>query len=147
MVIRPGPNLKTHRIRYVQVISGQLPIDLLAKERAAIYASAEEGDRLVWWDENRDRTLNLQQQIWDQENRGRWTDKLIKDIHLWVDRRHRELVYYLTRFLSGHGYYREYLHRIGKHPIHERLYANNSDDAEHTFYLCAKSASKRQSYG
>lgn len=33
--------------------------------------------------EERERTLNLWQQIREKENRGRWTARPIKDIHPW----------------------------------------------------------------
>ena len=47
--------------------------------------------------------------------------------------------FYLTQFLSGHGYFRQYLHRMGKVTTPSCRYCGHDrDDAEHTFYECPR---------
>ena len=48
--------------------------------------------------------------IRDREMRGRWTAMLIKHVRSWIERKHKEICFYLTQLLCGHGY----LHDIGK---------------------------------
>lgn len=86
-----------------------------AGKKAAIYARAENSGRQVCRVNERGHTLNLWHQIGKPENRGRLTARLFKDIHPLVKRRHGEVVD-LTQLQWGHGYFREYLHRMGNHP-------------------------------
>lgn len=46
-----------------------------------------------------------------------------------------ETNYYLSQILSPHGYFRKYLHTVGKVGNPECIYADNDiDEAEHTFF-------------
>ena len=47
--------------------------------------------------------------------------------------------FYLIQFLSGHGYFRRYLHRMGRltDPIC-RYCGQNGDDSEHAFFVCPR---------
>ena len=53
------------------------------------------------------------QQEWDSAEKGRWTHRLIPNLSAWVNRKHGEVNFHLTQFLSGHGCFRKYLHRCG----------------------------------
>jgi len=53
------------------------------------------------------------QQEWNTAVNGRWTYRLIPDLSIWMKRKHGEVNFYLTQFLSGHGCFRQYLHRFG----------------------------------
>ena len=45
--------------------------------------------------------------------------------------------FFVTQFLSGHGYYLAYLHRMGKVADSDCLYCPGiADTAEHTFFEC-----------
>ena len=77
----------------VAVIAGTIPIDLLARERKQIYDS---------WHER-----------WRTATKGRWTYLLIHDITKWLGREYGEVNFYLTQFLTGHGYFRYYLFKLG----------------------------------
>ena len=45
--------------------------------------------------------------------------------------------YYLTQLLSGHGYFRKYLFKLGRMTRPNCIYGETSiDDAEHTYFNC-----------
>ncbi|XP_046685125.1 uncharacterized protein LOC124370866 [Homalodisca vitripennis] len=94
----------------VLVIAGVIPIKLLAGERKAIYQRQGEIGKDTARTEERSRTYQQWQNSWQQDARGRWTARLIKEIQPLVERRHGEVDYYHTMFLSGHDYFRSYLH-------------------------------------
>ena len=74
---------------------------------------------------------------WACETKGQWTKKLIPELKLWIERRLGELNFYLTQFLSRHGYFRRYLFDRGKVKTSNCRYCNhNRDDAEHNFFEC-----------
>ena len=123
----------------VLVIAGVIPVKLLAGERKAIYQRQGEIGKDAARAEERSRTYQQWQQSWERETRGRWTARLIKQVQPWVERRHGEVDYYLTMFLSGHGYFRSYLHRMGKADSPDCIYCPGvPDDAEHTFFRCSR---------
>ncbi|XP_054272570.1 UDP-glycosyltransferase UGT5-like [Macrosteles quadrilineatus] len=95
----------------VLVIAGVIPVKLLAVERKAIYRRRGEDEART---EERTRTYQLWQEGWEQETRGLWTRRLIQQVQPWVDRRYGEVDFYLTQFLTGHGFFRSYLFRMGK---------------------------------
>lgn len=123
-----------------QIIAGVIPIDLLADERQRVYKRRGENAPRIVKKEERERTLNTWQTRWDQEPKGRWTAKLISDIRAWMERKHGEVGYYLTQFLTGHGYFRSYLKKIGKSADAKCLYCQNEeeDDVKHTFFVCGR---------
>lgn len=123
-----------------QIIAGVIPIDMLADERRRVYIRKGENAPRVVRKEERERTLNGWQNRWDQEPKGRWTAKLINNIRVWIERKHGEVGYYLTQFLTGHGYFRSYLKKIGKSTDTKCLYCQNDeeDDVKHTFFVCGR---------
>lgn len=130
----------------ILVIAGVIPIDLLAKERKTVFLRKSEVGRKIASQEERSRTMECWQASWDQDSRGRWTAKLIRLVRPWYERKHGEVGYYLTQLLSGHGYFRAYLHRMGKIGTAECMYCPGvSDDVYHTFFLCDKWAQRRRS--
>uniref|UniRef100_A0A182N8J9 Uncharacterized protein n=1 Tax=Anopheles dirus TaxID=7168 RepID=A0A182N8J9_9DIPT len=40
---------------------------------------------------------------WDCSTKGRWSYTLIPDIAAWTGRKHGEMDFFMTKFLSGHG--------------------------------------------
>lgn len=128
----------------VLVVAGIVPIALLAQERKRAYIrkrqTGEDGPS-----DERDTTLNVWQRLWEDDGRGRWTARLIPYLRPWVTRRHGEVDFYLTQFLTGHGYFRSYLRRMGKMDSEVCLYcAGEVDDAHHTFFVCQRWAEKRE---
>ncbi|CAB0040345.1 unnamed protein product, partial [Trichogramma brassicae] len=90
-----------HRRTCLRVISGRLhvsyeatyvlagipPLALLADERTRLYGRRREDAK----DEERLATLSKWQEAWDQSTKARWTHRLIPNIRVWIERRHREL--------------------------------------------------------
>lgn len=121
----------------VLVVAGVMPIDLLAKERKIAYQRKMEIGGETARREARNQMMESWQRAWEQEERGRWTRRLIKQVQPWMERKHGEIDYYLTQFLTGHGYFRSYLGKIGKTETQECLYCLGvADDANHTFFAC-----------
>ena len=84
------------------------------------------------------------QHQWNRETRGRWTAKLIPQLNTWINRKHGVVNYYLTQFLSGHGYFQSYLHKMKKVGSPECKYCGAEyEDAEHTFFDCDRWAEER----
>lgn len=130
----------------VLVIAGVIPIGLLAIERKAIYGRRAETERKSLVREERARTISKWQESWSRESTGRWTARLVPQIEPWISRKHGEVNYYVTQFLSGHGCFRAYLHKVGRVETPECLYCGNGrDDAEHVLFHCARWAAGRAS--
>lgn len=123
----------------VLVIAGVIPIDLLAIERKRIFEKSEELGRPRAATDERTKTLEDWQTRWTVCEQGRWTKRLIADVRPWKERNFGEVDFYLTQFLSGHGYFRHYLHRAGKVTNPTCRYCGyDRDDAEHTFFVCPR---------
>lgn len=129
----------------VLVIAGVIPIALLARERQAVFNRKDEGERRSVRVEERARTLALWQEEWIGEARGLWTRTLIKEVDPWLNRAHGEVDYFLTQFLSGHGYFMSYLHSMRKVGSASCIYCPDvRDTAEHTFFCCGRWAHARR---
>ena len=128
----------------VLVIAGVIPVDLLALERKRVYETSNEIGRARAASAERDTTLAEWQARWDGCEQSRWTRRLIVDLRSWTGRGFGEVNFYLTQFLSGHGYFRRYLYRMGRltDPIC-RYCGHDGDDAEHTFFVCPRWATER----
>ena len=70
----------------------------------------------------REYTITKWQRRWNNEKGGR------RDLYR----------YYVTQMLSHHGYFRKYLHKIGKtdSPYCRYEEGKEIDDAEHTVFRC-----------
>lgn len=123
------------------VVAGVIPIDLLAAERKEVFARLTASNRTetstVIRRQARVNAIREWQGRWSICDKGRWTARLIGDLDSWVCRPHGEVNFYLCQFLTGHGYFRAYLHRMGKvvAPICTLCNAER-DDALHTFFHC-----------
>ena len=89
------------------------------------------------------RQLERWQIAWDDETRGRWTAILIKNVRPWIERKHGEVRVNLIQLLSGNGYFRSYLHKVGKALSADCPGIENN--AEHTFFNCDRWAINRAS--
>lgn len=65
-------------------------------------------------DKVRLQTIRIWRERWKQEPRSSWTTRLVTHLDKWIDRGHGEDSYNLTRFISGHGYFRASLIKMGK---------------------------------
>lgn len=125
----------------VLVIAGMYPLDLQAIEKMRIY-NAKQNDPQAASEiaAIKQETLEKWQMRWRNEIHGRWTYKMIPILEKWVNRANGEVNYYLTQLLSGHGYFRKFLHTMGKCSTPFCFYEEEEivDDAEHTFFGCQR---------
>ena len=115
------------------VISGVIPMDLLIKERGETQGKNKAEKR-----EARRTTMNRWQQKWEEADKGRWTYALIPNIEVWLNRKTGNINYYITQFLTGHGLFMSYLHKIGIRQRDTCMYCPLPDTSEHTFFHCEK---------
>jgi len=120
------------------VIASTPPADLLAKEREVAFKRRRDPAAYTADYDGRTITMELWQERWATEESGSWTRRLIPDVRPWCARSHGMLTsFHLTQFLSGHGCFGQYLHRIRKldNPRCVDCLAP-VDDAEHALFLC-----------
>ncbi|XP_014219016.1 uncharacterized protein LOC106647225 [Copidosoma floridanum] len=115
--------------------SPTIPVVLLALEwRRKFLSSSNESDGDRW-----EKSLTTWPQDWDRASVGRWTHCLILNLRPWVGRRHRQVNYNLTQFLSGHGQFDAYLHRVAVKASPRYVYCPAVvDTVEHTFFVCKR---------
>ncbi|XP_030763275.1 uncharacterized protein LOC115887892 [Sitophilus oryzae] len=121
MALRICSAYRTISTDAVLVIAGLIPLHLAAEEKRDLYVKAEIND-----------------EVKRQQRRGRWTRKLIHNVEDWTSRKHGDVEYYITHFLSGHGVFMDFLHRIKKIPNGNCMYCDEIDDAEHTLFCCPR---------
>ena len=128
------------------MIAGMPPIDILAKERKKLYAErGRDANINIIRQLVRTETLSEWQIRWSLSSKGRWTHRLIPQLEVWMNRKHGEIDFYLTQFLTGHGCFREYLFKY-KHD-HSPFCPACSDvveNVEHVFFECPRFAERRQ---
>lgn len=124
----------------VLVIAGMIPIDIYAQERRKIWLLNINKPQTCTIEDVKLETVALWQTLWSEAIEGRWTARLIPNIQVWVRRIFGDVDYYLTQILSGHGYFRKYLHTMGKCNSPFCIYEESEviDDAEHTFFYCTR---------
>ena len=89
-------------------------------------------------------TMAKWQQEWDNAEKGRWTHRLIPNVSTWVNKKHGEVNFYLTQFLSGHGCFRTYLHRFGHASSPSCPACQNVEETpEHVVFDCPRFADIR----
>ena len=98
----------------VLLIAGVMPIRLMAKQRKLVYHNEDRIGKVNTATEARDIALDAWQHEWDCAKKGRWVRRLIVHIRPWTERKHGEVNYYITQFLTGHGFFLAYLYKIGK---------------------------------
>ncbi|KAL4153610.1 hypothetical protein QTP88_001443 [Uroleucon formosanum] len=138
IALRVATAYRTTSIDAVLVIAGIPPIDLQALKRKTIYEQrlSPETSKVKIEAENE---LNMAWQTrWDNEEaKGRWTHRLIRDISRWRNRRHGSTDYWLTQALTDHGCFGYYLHKIRKQDNTGCWYCDyHTDNALHTFFQC-----------
>lgn len=129
----------------VLVVAGVIPIDLLAKERQIIYKEKEVIGKIEAREQARRNSIEVWQNTWNEELRGRWTARLIDRLEPWLIRKDGEVNYYLTQLLTARGLFLSYLYKMGKVasaccPYEDSL----KDDAEHTFFHCDRWKRERE---
>ncbi|KAJ8913788.1 hypothetical protein NQ315_002694 [Exocentrus adspersus] len=134
LLIRVAAAYRTVSLEALQVISGIPPIDLLARERRDKYVYGETKQQI------RARTMRIWEERWSREIKGAWTRELISNVGRWVDRKHGEVGYHFTQWLTGHGSFGKYRRKINKTITAECYHCEQDveDDPEHTFFRCPR---------
>lgn len=123
----------------VLAVTGIMPIKLMARQRKQTYETRRELGNVQATEISKNNAMEAWQHEWSYSDKGRWTVRLIPNLRVWVDRKHGEVNYYLTQFLTGHGFFLVYLHRMDKVSSPNCIYCNGErDDAEHTFFSCSR---------
>ena len=127
------------------VIAGMLPVNIAAGEAKRLFM-AKLIESTTQEDKRRERDMSMQtwQESWDSSQKGRWTHRLIPNIEKWTTRKHGELNYHLTQFLTGHGGYRQYLHRFGHDDSPLCRTCGETEDVEHVFTKCPRFLEERR---
>ncbi|KAI5747429.1 hypothetical protein M8J77_014440 [Diaphorina citri] len=146
----------------LQVISGSLPIELMIEERMRTH----EIKKQMKEQHNRDGEPNIEEmreqvkekieeireemmdkwkEKWTNEQKGKWTKRLINDLKKWVNRKHGHVTYELCQFLTGNGHFRRFQYRIKKVSNMNCIYCeSDNDSAEHTVFECEKFEEERK---
>ena len=127
------------------VVAGMIPIVLLARERRTLYDRRHEPlSHTRLQKEVRCETLREWQCLWSVSQKGRWTYRLIPTLEEWMNRPHGKVDFNLTQFLTGHGCFRNYLHKFGHDSSDEcPTCRGTTENAEHVFFECPRFASFR----
>ncbi|CAB0040712.1 unnamed protein product [Trichogramma brassicae] len=123
------------------VLAGIPPLALLADERTRLYGCRQKDAK----DEERLATLSKWQEAWDQSTKARWTHRLIPNIRVWIERRHRELNYHLTQLLTGHSFFKHHSRRYDhNHSAQCPVCPSSIENTEHVFYHCPRFNEERE---
>lgn len=138
------------------VITGQMPLEILIKERETIFEERYISQTVVNEENVRERTkeskerarensLDQWQLAWDRSINGRWTYTLIPNIREWCTWGPPILSYHVTQILSGHGCFCTFLKKIGKQETDECWFCvGKVDDPAHTLFSCERWALQRE---
>lgn len=121
-----------HNVSYAgaAVVLSILPLKLLTRERSEVHCGI---DRAM----ARDDLLLKWQDDWQRTKTGRWTYTLIGNLKAWYGRKNGEVNFHITQVLTGHGYFRAYLHRFGISDTDACALCSVAPDyAEHAIFAC-----------
>lgn len=127
---------RTASLMALQVITGITPIDLMVLERTYIYVRRQEECNTVAYLAKANSIRTWQNRCERERDKVQWTKRLIRNINGWVSCKHRELDYFLTQALTGHGCFRSYAKKFGKDSSDECIYCGAIDTVEHTLFQC-----------
>lgn len=129
------------------VITGRIPLEIAAKQAASLRSLNiyREGDVQQATIDITTHSIREWQDKWDASTKGRWTYELIPSIQTWINRKHGELNYQLTQFLTGHGCFREYLHKYTHVEDPYCLTCEDSvENARHVLMICPRFEEERR---
>lgn len=123
------------------VVASMPPIDILVIERHYMYNNKNDPEAKR---KAREDTIRSWQTRCDESNKGRWTHRLNSSTDQWLNRKHGDVNYHITQFLTGHGCFPTYLHRFGKLDSPVCWYCEQAnDDAHHSLFVCDAWDSRR----
>lgn len=136
MCLRVASAYRTVSADAACVVAGMVPIGLLVQEDVRCYEHrGVRGIRSL----ARNITMAQWQEQWDTSTKGRWTHRLIPSLTSWVTRKHGEVNFHLTQILTGHGCFRQYLHRFGhSNSPHCPSCEGTAETPEHVLFICPR---------
>ncbi|KAL1446848.1 hypothetical protein WDU94_005434 [Cyamophila willieti] len=144
-MLRQCRSYRTASTVSLQVISGTLPVELMAEERTSVYEARKTDVEIeVFKVELQENLMAKWQRKWDAERKkGQWTKVLISDIKSWVTRQHGDITYELCQFLTGHGNFGAYLYRMGISQDNKCRYCQEEDTPQHMVFHCVRWITQR----
>ncbi|KAJ8926936.1 hypothetical protein NQ314_020788 [Rhamnusium bicolor] len=143
-LLRIASAYRTISTSAIQVVTGTPPLSLLVEERYRLY-HIENGQLPAVKNREIETTLRKWQEIWrDHTGTAAWTKAIIQDLLPWVSCEHKKLDFFVTQFLTGHGYFRYYTKRMGITEDDKCMYCGGIDTAEHTIPICDRWSQWRQ---
>lgn len=132
------------------VLAGTLPADLMAVERSEVYELKRQKPPPEVLAERikiiKSVSMVKWQERWSTDTgTAAWTKRLLPSIERWQKgARKLEMTYHLTQALSGHGCFRQYLHKRKRATTPHCLWCTEEEeDAEHTIFKCTKYTPER----
>lgn len=139
MALRVTSAFRTVSREAAHVISGILPIEILAEEYRRLYRIRKQGNADDCRKRERQKSLERWQAHWDNSEKGRWTHQLIPSLVEWINRQHGGPSYYLTQMITGHGCFRKYLYKYKYEDSPECPKCRGiEEDARHVFFACPR---------
>lgn len=129
----------------VCVISGMLPIQVLAAERQALYwgrRSSMSSPGELKTEERQHRLCRWQAQ-WDTAETGRWIYHLIPQINAWLNRQRGELNYYLTQLTWPDMAAFRHIFIASSKMILQSARPGVTKDAEYVLFACPRYNTQR----
>lgn len=141
--IRVTSAYRTISFEAVCVISGMMPICILLEEDSKC-GKSKKSNGVKERTTHNEQSVKKWQEVWERSGKGRWTYRLIPMIEPWIRRAHGETDYFLTQFLSGHGGFNEYLHRMGKIDSPLCPTCRQIETPEHVLFRCTRFDEERK---
>ena len=124
-LMRVARAYKTVSVEALQVVGGEIPLDILAKEMHYKY-KVRKKDAFRYEDINfepemrpswakgqlRRITMQLWQKRWDESTKGRITFEYFSNVSQQIKLRYLEVNHYSTQFLTGHGDFKQKLKEL-----------------------------------
>lgn len=131
IALRIAMGYRTVSTEAILVVAGIIPAHLMALERLKSHKDRTRKDT------SREESFTKWQDEWNETKTGRRTRRMIPDVKKWATREHGEINFHLTQMLTGHGCFREYLHRFKRtaDTMCVDCFAPR-DDADHAIFHC-----------
>lgn len=147
------------------LLAGVPPLDIIARSHADMYNWKKQIQADQWmqeWDPH-DREQRREEEIYrkweDRISLNEWRSEdtttsvrlreaFEEHIKHWVERCHGSVDFWTTQVLTGHGYFGEFIHKMGKCPnaICEHCTSGVIDSAKHTLEVCTAWDEQREAY-
>jgi len=127
----------------LQVLSGQLPLDLEVRRLVLRRTLKTNGISYTEYDQGLQNLLEIWQDRWSSQDKGEWTFQLIPDVRV---RYELPLVmdHYTSQLITGHGDFRGKLHTFKLVPAPGCACGNGSETLRHVLLACPRTHIQRE---